>query len=168
MGLKAFGYPAAAPLPLMNLSATRGPNRIFIFMGVLFFLVGLVTSLAGPQQVSREGAARRKTRQEALDGFEISRIMVHDLLIPIPSFANPRREGRNPETIKIEVQGSTDALHSFFATAMPEYKWKPIGTIDSRCWTQVHPKNTSIETVCINIPEDGKATLSVRSVGDAK
>jgi hypothetical protein len=137
-------------------------------MGLLTLLLGLVISLAGPQQVSREETARRNARKEALGGFEISRIMVHDLLIPIPSFADHRREGRNPEIIKIEVQGSTDALRSFFATAMPEFKWKSMGTIDSRCWTQVHPKNTSIETVCINIPEDGKATLSVRSVGDAK
>jgi hypothetical protein len=126
-------------------------------MDVLSLLLGLVISLAGPQEVSR-----------TLGGFEISPIMVRDLLIPIPSFANHRREGRNPEIVKIEVQGSTDALHAFFITAMPRFKWKPMGTIDSRCWTQVHPKHTSIETVCLNVPEDGKATLTVRSLGDAK
>jgi hypothetical protein len=139
-------------------------------MGVLSLLIGLMISLAGPQQVSREETAqtRRNARKEALGGFEISHIMVHDLLIPIPSFSNYRREGRNPEIIRIELQGSSDALRSFFATAMPEFKWKPIGLIESRCWTQVHPKNTSIEHVCMNTPADGKATLSVTSVTDAK
>jgi hypothetical protein len=135
-------------------------------MSLLSLLLGLMVSLPGPQQV-RDETARRNARKEALGGFEISHIMVHGLLIPIPSFANHRREGRNPETIKIEVDGSADALRLFFSTAMPEFKWKPMGTINSPlCWRQV---TTSIETVCVNIPEDGgKATLFVRSVGDAQ
>ena len=137
-------------------------------MGALSLLLGLVISLAGPQQVSREETARRSARKEALAGFEITHIMVHDLLIPIPSLSNHRREGRNPEIIRIEVEGSTDALRSFFATAMAEFKWKPMGAIDPLCWTQVHPKNTSIERVCLHIPEYGKATLRVTSVTDAK
>ena len=141
-------------------------------MGVLFLLLGLFISLAGPPQDSREETvqARSNARKEALGGFGISHIIVHDLLIPIPSSSNHRREGRNPEIISIEVQGSTDALLSFFLTAMPEFKWKPIGPfgIGRPCWTQVHPKYTSIEQVCMNIPDDGKATLFVRSVTDAK
>jgi hypothetical protein len=133
-------------------------------MGVSFMLLGLVISFAGPQETTRGNA-----RKEALGGFEIGRIMAHDLLIPIPSIASHSREGRNPEIIKIEVQGSMDALHSFFTTAMPEFRWKPTLPAGRPCWTQVHPKNASIETVCITIPEDGgKATLSVKSVGDAK
>ena len=140
-------------------------------MSVLSLLLGLVVSLAGPQQVSREETdqkTRSNARKEALGGFEISRIIVHDLLIPIPSFSNYRREGRNPEIITIEAPGSTDALHSFFTTAMPEFKWKPMGPGGRPCWTQVHPRNESIESVCINIPDYGKATLSVRSIADAK
>jgi hypothetical protein len=129
-------------------------------MGILSLLLGLAISLAGPQEVSRK---------EALGGFEINRIMVHNLLIPMPDSSTYRREGRNPEIIKIEVRGSADALRSFFATAMAEFKWKPVRDFGSRfCWTQVQPNNASIETVCVNIPEDGKATLSVKSVGDAK
>jgi hypothetical protein len=139
-------------------------------MGVLSLLLGLIISMAGAQQVSRQetAQARSNARKAALGGFEISHILVHDLLIPIPSFSNQRREGRNPEIIRIEVDGSIDALHSFFTTAMPEFKWKPVGPIESRCWTQVHPKHTSIERVCINTPEYGKATLFVTSVADAK
>jgi hypothetical protein len=139
-------------------------------MGALCMVLGLVISLAGPQEVSRVETARGSARKEALGGFEISRIMVHDLLIPIPSSSSYRREGRNPEIIRIEAAGTTDALYSFFATAMPEFKWKPMGgPVSSRpCWTQVNAKSTSIESVCMNISEDGKATLSVRSVADAK
>ena len=128
-------------------------------MGVLSILLGLGISLAGPQ-----GNARK----EALGGFEISRIMVHDLPIPIPAVSNYRREGRNPEIIRIEAPGTTDALHSFFTTAMPEFRWKSMAPAGRPCWTQAHPRNTSIETVCMNIQEDGIATLSVRSVADAK
>jgi hypothetical protein len=140
-------------------------------MGVLSLLLGLVISLAGPQQVSREETAQATSnaRKQALGGFEISHIMVHDLLIPIPSFSDYRREGRNPEIVRIDVQGSTDALHSFFLTAMPQFKWKPMGPFGGGrpCWTQVHPKYTSIETVCVNAT-DGKVTLTVRSETDAK
>jgi hypothetical protein len=62
-------------------------------MGVLSVVLGLIISLAGPTSFAQE-MARRNARKEALGGFEIGRIMAHDLLIPIPSIASHSREGR--------------------------------------------------------------------------
>jgi hypothetical protein len=109
---------------------------------------------------------KRRLRQEALGGFQISEIMVHDLRVPIPNGSSTRRSGMNPEIIKLAPSsGNSQAVMRFFSTALPEFKWKPMEGVATRCWTQVNAKADRTERLCFDVDDPfGNASIYVTTV----
>lgn len=107
-------------------------------------------------------AAKARARSEALGGFTISDITVHGLRVPIPNKSTYRREGTDPEIVKLEIPGGNSAIHQFFLTAMPEFGWKPIG-LGSRCWLHPNPTTEHDERLCLDV-ENLKTSMYVTSL----
>jgi hypothetical protein len=107
----------------------------------------------------------KRRRAELLGGYEVSEITVHDLTVPIPNFSSTRREGENPQIIKLETSsGTAENLRMFYLTTLSEYKWKPMGRIGSQCWTQ-QTKTTTTERLCLDTDRYlGKATLYITTL----
>jgi hypothetical protein len=114
----------------------------------------------------------KNLRSELLGGYQVSDIVVHGRLVPVPNGSIIKRQGENPSIIKLEGPfGVAGDLLQFFLTTVPEYKWEPFGSRSfARCARKPSvEKPGSVEQLCIDVDRfEAKASLYMTTMKEEK